>query len=249
MFRALLASLLIAGSAHAADETLHFRGYAYDLSSNKFLYTEVHEQKISGDRWVGGTIDYFAPNGRRIGHKVLDFTADPHVPVYRLELTAARGYMESITAVTSERIEMARQDHGKTELETVSLKRKGLMTADSGFHSFIRDHFAELQAGQTVEFRFAVAGNLDAFRFRAKKTGETTWNGVPAVTLRVEPDSLLRFLVDPLELVYEPKVRKLLEYRGVSNLHDEVTGKPYNTRIIYPEAKPADAPALPTDPQ
>jgi hypothetical protein len=246
--RALLAAaaLAYAGLALAGEPSaLAFRGYAYDLESGKFLYTEKHEQKILADHWLGGTIDYFAPDGRRIGHKDLDFSADPHVPLYRLDLTSKGGYMESITAVTAGTIDMARQDHGATKVEKVTLKRKGLMTADSGFHSFIRDHFKELLAGDTVEFSFAVAGNLDSFKFRAKKTGETTWEGKPAVTLKIEPDSLLRFLVDPLALTYEPTERKLVEYRGVSNIHDEVTGKPYNVRVIYPSAKPADAPALP----
>lgn len=245
---ALLAALLCAGAAAAADpaaeSTLRFRGYAYDLSSKKFLYTEVHEQRIAGGHWLGGTIDYYAPDGRRIGHKTLDFSKDPHVPLYRLDLTSKGGYMESITAVTAGRIDMAKQGHGEKSVETASVKRSGLMTADSGFHTFIRDHFDELMAGQTVAFSFAVAGNLDAFKFRARKTGETTFEGRPAVTLRIEPDSLLRFLVDPLELTYEPPQRKLVEYRGVSNIHEDVSGKPYNVRVIYPSARPADAPAI-----
>jgi hypothetical protein len=242
---ALLAALLCAGEALAADpSTLKFRGYAYDLSSNRFLYTEVHEQRVEGDRWLGGTIDYYAPNGKRIGHKVLDFSQDPHIPVYRLELTSKGGYMESITAVGADSIDMARQDHGESRVETATVKRRGLVAADSGFHTFLRDHFGELMAGETVTFSFAVAGNLDTFKFRAKKVGEATFEGRPAVKLRIEPDSLLRFLVDPLEVTYEPPQRKLVEYRGVSNIHDEVTGKPYNVRVIYPSAKPADAPAI-----
>ena len=248
IFRTLatLATLLCAGGALGADpSTLKFHGYAYDLVSGKFLYTEVHEQRIADDRWVGGTIDYYSPDGKRIGHKTLDFSQDPHVPVFRLELTSKGGYMESITGVTAGRIEMAKQDHGEKKIETASVKRKGLVAADSGFHTFLRDHFGELMAGQTVTFSFAVAGNLDTFKFRARKVADTSFEGRPAVTLRIEPDSLLRFLVDPLEVTYEPGPRKLVEYRGVSNIHDDVSGKPYNVRVIYPSARPADAPALP----
>jgi hypothetical protein len=239
--------LLFAGGALAAEPAagvLKLRGYAYDQATGKFLYTELHEQRLQGDRWLGGTIDFYAPDGRRIGHKTLDFSADPHVPVYHLELTSKGGYMESIIAVTADSIEMAKQAHGESKVETETLKRRGPMAADSGFHTFLRDHFEELMAGQTVAFSFAVAGNLDSYKFRAKKTGDTTFEGRPAVTLRVEPDSLLRFMVDPLELIYEPKARKLVEYRGVSNVHDEGSGKPYNVRIVYPSARPADAPAI-----
>ncbi len=90
-----------------------------------------------------------------------------------------------------------------------------------------------------------MAGNLDEFDFRARKVGDATFEGRPAVHIRVEPDSLLRWLVDPLDLTYEPVERKLVEYRGLSNIHDEATGKPYNVRIIYPTVPPADAPPLP----
>jgi hypothetical protein len=248
--RGILATalLLAAATAAADDAPVRFRGYAYDLASGKFLYTELHEQKLAGDRWLGGTIDYYAPDGTPVAHKDLDFSQDPYIPVYRLEIRTggATVYMEGITAVSAERVEMTKQGYGEKRPETESVKRRQAMAADSGFHSFIRDHFAELLAGKTVAFVFGVAGNLDGYKFRAKKIGETTFEGKPAVKLRVEPDSLLRMLVDPLELSYDPAERRLLEYRGVSNIHDPATRAAYKAvRIIYPSAPPADAPPLP----
>lgn len=244
-----LAALLLWGVAEAAGapvEALKFHGYAYDLASNRFLYTEVHDQRVSGERWLGGTIDYYAPDGAVIGHKTLDFSQDPYVPVYRMELRTARGfYMEGITAVLPDRIAMIRQGYGAKAISAASVAHRNPICADSGFHTFIRDHFTELMQGQTINFRFAVAGNLDSFRFRASRMEDTTFEGRPAVRIRVEPDSLLRWLVDPLELTYEPALRKLVEYRGISNLHDPATGKAYNVRVIYPTMRPADAPPVP----
>jgi len=236
---------LAAFAAPAEETTLKFRGYAYDLSSNRFLYTELHLQHVVDQRWLGGSIVYVAPDGSEIGRKTMDFRQDPFVPIYRLELKTRGGYMESITALTPERIEMAKQGYGAKGVERASVRRPRVVAADSGFHVFIREHFAELLAGQTVNFVFAVAGNLDAYKFRARRLSDTTFEGKPAVRFRVEPDSLLRWLVDPLELTYETSLRKLLEYRGVSNLHDPATGKPYNARIIYPSSPPADAPPVP----
>lgn len=247
----LLAAALLAVAtnlqAAPAETTLTFRGYAYDLSSNRFLYTELHEQQIEGERWLGGSIVYVAPDGAELGRKSLDFRQDPYVPVYRLDLKARGGYMESITAVTAETIAMAKRGYGgKVEREVV--RRSGRVAADSGFHVFIRDNFGELLAGRPLNFVFAVAGNLGAYKFRARRLADTTFEGRPAVRFRVEPDSLLRWLVDPLELTYEADRRKLLEYRGVSNIHDPATGKAYNARIIYPSQPPADAPPLPGGP-
>jgi len=243
---AALALTLVAASQAATTPGTHtFRGYAYDLDSGKFLYTEVHRQVIDGDRWVGGTIDYYAADGSRIGHKVLDFSSDPYVPVYRLELAPGGGYVEGITGLTADRIEMEKKGYGASEMRTAAVKRKGAMAADSGFHSFLRDHFADLLAGKTVDFTFVVAGNLDSYKFRARRIEDRTFEGAPAVQLKVEPSTWLRLLADPLFILYEPQQRRMLEYRGISNLHDPRTHKAYTVRIVYPSSPPPDAPALP----
>ena len=241
----LLAALALAVPAFAQDGTHTFRGYAYSLDSNSFLYTEVHRQVIAGDRWTGGTIDYYAPDGAHIGHKTLDFAQDPYVPVYRLELATGGGYVEGITALTADRIHMQKQAYGARKARTASVPRRGTMVADSGFHSFLRDRFAELVAGKAVAFTFAVSGELDTFKFRARRIEDREFEGKPAVQLKVEPSTWLRLLADPLYILYDPADRRMLEYRGISNLHDPKTRKAYNARIVYPAVPPADAPALP----
>jgi hypothetical protein len=241
MLKQLLPLLLLvcAAQTQAAGETLRFYGYAYDLKTGKYLYTEVHEQHTQDDQWLGGTMTYFDPEGKQIGRKTLDFSRDTHIPLYHLVLTPS-GYEEGISAI-GEQVEMFKR-HAKGEKEEhVSIDRSKPMAADSGFHAYIREHFADLIAGRTVAFTLVVPGNLDSYKFRIKRVGDTQFEGQPAINLRVEPDSLLRFLVDPLELVYEPKQRKLLEYRGISNIHD-ASGKPYTARVDYYSKPPADAP-------
>lgn len=224
------------GLLHA--ETFRFYGHAYELDGGRYLYTEVHEQEIVDERWLRGRIRYFDPQGQLIGSKTLDFSADPFIPVYRLELPY-KDYAEGIREVGKT---VTLYKSGKDGRREKVLDRRAGMAADSGFHTLIRDNFPALMQGQTVRFTLAVAGNLDTYRFRIRKTGETRFDGKAAVKLRVEPDSLLRLLADPLDLVYEPAQRQLLEYRGISNIHDPATGSAYNARIIYPDQPPADAP-------
>ena len=240
-----VALALTATATAAGEETLKFRGYAYDLASNRFLYTELHQQRIVDQRWLGGTIVYVAPDGSEIGRKALDFSQDPFVPLYRLDLKPRGGYAEGISSLSAGRIEMTRRGYGARDVERASVKRPQHVAADSGLHAYIREHFSELLAGQTVRFVFAVAGNLDAYKFRVRRLSDTTFEGQPAVRFRVEPDSLLRWLFAPLELTYETGQRRLLEYRGLSNLHDPATGKAYNARIVYPSSPPAGAPPVP----
>lgn len=230
---------LAAASAQAATTVSRFYGYAYDQKTNKYLYTERHEQRLDGTRWVGGTIDYYAPDGSLMASKTLDFSADPYIPVFRLEIPKLQ-YAEAITEVRRDTVVMQKTNRGKTETGTVA--RTPGMAADSGFHNAIVDHFGELMAGEPLRFKLGVAGELDTFSFRCTKAGEVTIDGHRGMKLLVALDSLLRLLAGPLEITYDVETRHLLEYRGISNLHDPATGEPYNVRIVYPDKPPADAP-------
>ncbi len=230
---------LCAAFADAQAQTVRFYGYASDLKTGKYLYTEVHEQNVEGDRWLGGTIKYYAPDGSKIADKKLDFSADPYVPKYVLDIPG-EGYREAITAVSAGSLTMEKTSHGKTESKTID--KTANMAADSGFHSTIVAHFDELQAGKTIPFVFAVAGQLTTYKFRVKKTGDTTFEGQPAIALTVEADSLLRMIAPSLLLTYSLD-KRLKEFRGISNMHDPATGDAYNADIVYLEKPPKNAPA------
>jgi hypothetical protein len=234
---------LAAGAASAGEpETWRFYGYAYDLDSDKYLYTEVHEQhvRVEDNRWISGSITYYRPDGTKFAYKTLDFKNDQVLPIYRYE----QYDMDRVEAITDngDPLRMLiKQSKDKPE-KTGSIKKKPMMTADSGFHMLIRDHFDELMRGEKVKFVFAVAPELDSFKFEMHRIEDTTFEGKPAIRLKVKPASILTFLVDPLILTYDPQSRSLCEFRGISNVHDPESGKAYVTRISYFSKPPADAP-------
>ena len=231
---ALGVALLGAGTAAAQS----FYGYAYDLKSGKYLYTEVHSPVVEGGKEVASTIRYYTPDGKEVGKKTLDYRADAFVPKFRFDLPG-EGYAEAITA-NGENIELVKISGGKEKRKV--LKREGLTAADSGFNHAIQDNLNRLVKGEVVTFRFVVAGQLDSYRFKVSKVGDTSFEGKPAVKLLVQADSLLKYLAPDLNLVYDLATRQLLEYRGVSNIHDPANGKAYNARIVYLGKPPADAP-------
>ena len=234
------ALLCCLSAAHADPQTQRFYGYAYDLATGKYLYTEVYHEEIDKDRWLSGHTTYYDADGKRLGEKTLSFASDPYVPVYTLSLPGV-GYSEGISSVGPGGVQMFKESREKGR-QTGSVPKVAQMAADSGFHSFLYDHMPELAAGKTVKFQFAVAGQLDSYSFRARKSGDTQFEGQPAIQLKVDPDSLLRYMVDPLILTYDPQSRRLLEYRGISNVINPATGKPYNARIAYYSKPPDDAP-------
>ncbi|MGQ0622858.1 MAG: hypothetical protein ACT4QA_23630 [Panacagrimonas sp.] len=225
--------------AEAADGSFRFYGYAFDLKTDRYIYTEVHEQKIVADKWVSGSIAYYAPDGKKLGTKKLDFSADPFIPLYTYELPDM-GYSEGITGIGNE-IKLAKTSKGSAP-QTASVSRKDPIAADSGFHNLLRKNFADLMARKTVSFTFIAAGNLDSYKFRAKRIEDTTFDGKPAVRFLVEPNSLLRLVAPSLTVTYDAEQQRLLEYRGPSNVIDPVTDKVYDARIAYYDKPPASAP-------
>jgi len=230
--------LLLTSQVHAQQS---FRGYAYDLESGKYLYTEVHQPVFVEGREVSSTIRYYAPDGREMGKKTLDYRADPYVPLFRFDLPD-EGYAEGITA-NGEAITVLKVSGKNKPEKRKTLQRDGLTAADSGFNHAVQDHLPQIIQGESVSFRFVVAGQLDSYRFKVSKVGDGSFENKPAVKLLVQADSLLRFVAPDLNLLYDADSRRLLEYRGVSNIHDPVTGKAYNARIAYFTKPPADAPS------
>lgn len=219
-----------------------FYGYAYDLDSKKYLYTEVHAQRYQGDHWIGGTITYFSPKGTEIGRKVLDFSKDPFIPLYRLEVKNVH-YAEGISKITDDKVYLFKQNSDDSAPEQATIDRKPNMAADSGFDPLIKAHFQELLSGKSLEFPLAVAGKLDYYNFTITRLKDDTFEGNKAVRFKVELSSLLRLIAGkPLILTYAADGSKLLEYRGISNLYDPKTDKPYQVRIDYYSKPPADAP-------
>lgn len=219
-----------------------FYGYAYDLDTNKYLYTEVHVQRYQGDHWLGGTQTYYAPNGTEIGQKVLDFSEDPYIPLYRLDLKNIH-YSEGINKITADRVYMFRQDSGEASPQRGSVKRKKNMAADSGFDTLIKAHFALLLRGKSFEFPLVVAGKLSDYNFTVSRLKDGTFEGKKAVRFKVGLSSMLHYIIGkPLILTYDPQTKKLLEYRGISDLYNPKTHEPYHVRIDYYSSPPADAP-------
>lgn len=229
--------LLTAAPAHAEEPVRRFYGYAYDAASGAYAYTEAHRQEIAGGRWRRGEIDYYAPDGAPLGRKTLEFRDDPYVPLYRMDMLA--GYGSALRGL-GDPLRVSRTVDGRTT--EAELARAPAMCADVGAYVFLRDHFDELTAGRTLAFRFAVVNRLASYRFRARRSAAATVDGRPGMVVRLEPDSLLRLVAGPVEMTLDLQDRRLLEFRGPSNLRDPRGGDARPVRIVYPEAPPPGAP-------
>lgn len=221
--------LPLGSMAGAASQKIHFVGQAFDMQSGALLYREVHDLEMENGKVIRGKTVFLNAEGKQIAHKTTDFSADPYVPVFRLEIPGV-GYADAITG-NGDRVVMARKTNG-TE-QTAEAAKEAPMAADGGLLNYIADHFTTLLDGNPMKLSIAVAARLETYNVRLRRIEDVLFDGRPAIRFQLEHDSPLRLLVNPLVLTYERDTRRLLEYRGQSNIGNPKTGDPYEVRIFY----------------
>jgi hypothetical protein len=191
-----------------APRTEKYEGVARS-PSGELLYRERHEVTEVGSRPLRATTVYYDASGAEIGRLESDFSKSSYAPSYRFEdrrAKRAEGAHVSGSTVTlrygGERKEL-RVDPGET------------LVAGQGLHHFARINLDKL-ARASASVRFAIPSRLDTYGFRVRPLPSPR---AGVVRLRIEVSSIiLRQLAPNLEVDYEVATRRLLRYRGVSNL-------------------------------
>lgn len=180
-------------------------GSAYDLSSGKLVYREYHFCDVVSNQC---SVDYRDVAGKLIAQKLLDYSSGPHNP----------------TLVMKD----FRQDEGTSQ----TLTGKSDWVVDAGFDNYVRSKWDALDAGEPVKFPFLVLGFEKPLKMRAQRSGIKGCI-VEELCLEIVLDSwFLGLLVDPIALSYSRSDRKLLRFRGISNIRD-VNGESLNVDIVY----------------
>ncbi|MFV8816482.1 hypothetical protein [Haliea sp. E17] len=181
-------------------------GTAVDAENGELRYREYHSCEPGN---VDCSVEYREPGGELIARKQLDYSAAPSAPSLLFE---DRRLGERI-AVDAENFPEG-------------------VVIDAGFDNFVREKWPVLAAGKPVTFRFLPAGRDSALAMLAWADEQAD---CPAerLCLNVRPKNWLVALVGgELQLVYSRAARRLLEYRGVSNI-PAADGAAQNVVIRY----------------
>lgn len=208
-----------------------FRGNAYELRTGKFLYSENHTEVYRNGQHVATTLLYKDHAEKVFAEKRSEYSPGSTVPSFRLE-DRRSGYVEGCNP-GSGAITLFHRDNAKSPLKSRSIQAGSDLVVDSGFHIYLKKNRDALLAGQTLVFRFGVPSRLTTFDFRVRKIADTEVNGRRAVRFELAPDNLiLRSMVAPILVDYDPATMDLLAYTGLSNIYDE-KGKAYNVHIVF----------------
>jgi hypothetical protein len=229
-------TLVSALSFHAALNAQELRfeeGIARDPSSKKTLYTEQHWIRSKLDNPVERLVVYRCADGTAFARKRVSYSKSLQAPTFELtdgRKTASEGlrYLASGPSLWYRAPNVAAE-------KNAGLSAKDLV-ADAGFDEFIRANWAALRGGKETPLNFAVPTRLKAYKFNLKQIGETQFSGQPAVTFQLKIAGLLSLIADPIEVTYHKSTKRLLSFKGLSNLRDDAGGFDLMTKIDFPAA-------------
>jgi hypothetical protein len=222
-----------------AERVERFTGTARG-ADGAVLYREEHQVILAGDRPLSAVTVYLDPSGRRIAGLRTDFAADPFAPPYVFE-DLRSGAAESVARSPEGLVVRAGTRSRALKLAPEEARR---VVAGQGLDRLVRARLDDLARGESLVLSYVIPSRLDAYELRVRAAGAR--GSVERVRVRVEFSSwLLRLLAPALEVDYDPATRRLLRYRGPSNLADERGENPdVEITYAYPEEAGATAGAF-----
>ncbi len=213
--------------AAAAATTQTYRGEA--RSGGELVYRELHTVTFEGEKPLRSETVYSDPAGVELGRLVNDYGPSLALPAHEMDDKRAKNAHG--IRYRQQKPEMFNRDGEKEEKETLDSgdHKGGLLVGGQGLHYYLVVNLEEIVKKGKLPLKFVIPGRLDVYDFYLRVIGATP----ERVNLEIEIDNwILKLFAPKLELTYDRKQRRLLNYRGLSNLLDP-RKKMMNVEINY----------------
>ncbi len=204
-------------------------------SDGRIAYREVHWQRGTGDgaeRWV----QYECPDGRPFARKQMPASALTQVRGYGWE-DRRSGQAASINAAGGT-VRISWKEDASANVRASRIPLPSDAVIDTGFDAAVRNHWAALMRGERLSLSFLVPGRQRFYPVQVHRRNPVRWQGIPAQSIEVKLDTWYGVVAQRLSLVYADADRRLLEFRGPSNLRNAQGGYPMVT-VRFTEAASA----------
>ncbi len=210
-----------------------FVGHAYDLTSNKAIYNEFHEEQWVAGKLSTSSTQYKGIKGNVLGSRKLNFSTGYELPTYRLDVTK-NGYYEGAQILKGS-IKVYHYDVETKKEHSKTLVVPAPAVVDAGIGYFIKRNWTNIAAGKIVSFNFVVPARLDYYKFRVRKVKNVDEQGHKGILICLEPDGfLLRSVIDPINITYDIATKRIIKYEGISNIPGS-GDRNFDARLVYPE--------------
>jgi len=231
--RTLLLAMCLLTSTAANADLRYEEGLARNPDNKQALYTEQHWVRLNKVVPTERLVIYRCMDGTPFARKRVNYQPSIQAPAFEF-VDARKGYLEGMRYIKNQAA-LWHRPSGKVPEKNSLLEVKNLV-ADAGFNEFIRIHWQKLRSGNALPLRFAVPTRLQAYKFSLKQTGESQFAGVPAVTYQMKLSGLLSLVSDPIEVTYDQSTRRLMRFKGLSNLRNDAGEFDLMAQIDFPLA-------------
>lgn len=222
---------LTIGSAMNVSSVRAYRGDALHLNREIPLYVEEHEERYENGERTMLVTTYRDTLGQVIARRMADFSGSTLTPDFRTE-DLRTGYMEGAERV-AEGIRLYWRRTADEPVQEKIVEIPSPAVVDAGFNNFVQEQWDEIKNGRTLKMYFGLPFKLDYYRFRIYQEEETSIGGRSLTIVNCEIDNfIIRLFVDPIVLTYDTETRRLVSYKGISNINDE-SGRSYLVKIEY----------------
>lgn len=207
-------------------------------SQGAVLYREVHwrREAVEGaERWVL----YQCPDGQPFARKHLPASTRPQARGYSLE--DRRSGQKAEVETVGDSVSISWREDGTSPPRQGQLALPTDAVIDAGFDAAVRLHWPALLRGERITLPFLVPARQRYFPVQVRRTGPVRWQDIDAQAIEVSLDTWYGGIAPRLTLVYATADRRLLEFRGTSNLRD-VRGS-YPQVTVRFRSPPAEQPA------
>lgn len=210
--------LLLTSNVQAGHRITQIVGDAYDLESGELLYRETH--CVTPDTRER-EVFYQDQDGKMLARKLVDYGSGATTPSFEQQ----NFYSSQVIQVElrQNKVTMAVIDaNSKKAISEVAVQpqEKLPVVIDAGFDEYVRAHWDSLVAGNNKEFQFPFVDREGLVELRIGPRG-CSYDSLTDQCFRLDlANWFLRVLVAPIELGYDPGSRRLIRYRGLSNIGD-----------------------------
>ncbi len=180
-------------------------------------YREVHWQQGAGEG-AQRLVQYLCPDGQPFARKEMPATAQPLARGYALQ-DRRSGQLAQVR-VDGDRVGIDWKEDAKARPQLHRIALPANAVVDAGFDAAVRAHWQALLQGGPLRLPFLVPGRGRFYPVTVVHQGPVRWQGQAAQAFEVRLDTWYGSLAPRLSLVYADVDRRLLEFRGTSNLLD-----------------------------
>lgn len=225
-----LAAVLTAAAGAAAQDVQILRFSSEARFGGKITYLESHESEYRNGRIARARTDYLSPDGKPLAYIESFFAESLTAPRHVFE-DYRSGVRHGVRYENGDTILFSRDPGQPEKTRNIGKGSAGsiLMVGCQGLFYYLQENYPLVREKRRIPLQLLITGTLDIYDFELELKGEK--DGIAEITIHIS-NWFLRLFAPKLDVRYDIDARRMLYYKGLSNILDD-KGKIQTVEITY----------------